>query len=266
MTTVKRWETLGAAGMTDVGKKRGHNEDSFMVDREIALLMVADGVGGQDAGEIASRTAVEVVSDFLYEYDPELIAAEQKIEQGAPEATVQYLPSIAPTVVQSAVTNANRHIYQLNRIRGYDEGSGMGTTIAGIWMQEDAPRAAIFHVGDSRVYRLRGGELTQMTRDHSLYQQWLDAGAEGDPPGKNVITRALGPFAEVLVDVQEETVLAGDTFMACSDGLTGMIDDDVIKNVMETIPEPNACCAELIRLANENGGKDNISVVIARLG
>lgn len=260
------WQHVEVAGVTDVGRKRGHNEDSFLVDGDLGLLLVADGVGGQEAGEIASRTAVEVMSDFLFEYDPDLIAAHRIARGGDPETTVEDIPSLAPMVIQAAVTNANKRIVQLNRMRNHGEGGGMGTTIAGVWLQVDTGRAVVFHIGDSRVYRFRNGEFLQMTRDHTLYEQWLDQGAQGDAPRKNIITRALGPFQSVLPDVTEHDALSGDLYLVCSDGLSSMIgDEDIAGALRGASGSLEECCRELVRLANEAGGADNVTVALARV-
>jgi serine/threonine protein phosphatase PrpC len=154
----------------------------------------------------------------------------------------------------------------LNRERGLPEGRGMGTTIVGLWLADGLSKGVVFHVGDSRLYRFRDGRLDQITRDHSLYQAWVDSGRSGDPPNRNIIMRALGIVDDVEADISVQEMLAGDIYLLCSDGLNGMVPDDTIIDILAEIEltglEP--AWRQLIQEANDHGGKDNVTVILAR--
>jgi protein phosphatase len=272
---------MAVAGLTDVGRERDHNEDGYLIDEALALLLVADGMGGHAMGEVASKTAIETIADVIYEHDPELFSAATLADPGSADnptepcdgsttardpddTTVDEDPTYALGVIQTALANSNRKINEMNRARNFPEGSGMGTTIVGLWRLENDQQAIIFHVGDSRVYRYRSGRLVQLTRDHTLYQEWLDDGGHGVPPNRNIITRAIGPSPEVEVDASVQYLVKGDVFLLCSDGLTGMMDDDVIEQTLRSHSDLAAICEALVRLANDGGGTDNITVTLAR--
>ena len=222
---------------TDTGRQRSANEDSVFV--RAPLFVIADGMGGAQAGEVASKTAAE-------SFDPGLA-------EGPPER-----------VLQQTIEGANRAIHRLARTD--PNLNGMGTTTTAAILDEQAEEVAIGHVGDSRAYRLRRGKLERLTRDHSLVEemrrkgQLTEAQAE-DHPQRSIITRALGPEPEVEVDLQTVPAQAGDVFMICSDGLTTMLDDEHIERLLARATSmPNAVRA-LVDEANRAGGRDNISVV-----
>ena len=254
-------QRLTAAGKTDTGRVRSLNEDAFLLENELELALVADGMGGHGAGDMASNMAVEVVSDFIYEYDPDFIEG----AGGGQVTNRSEQPSIAPDVLQAAVNTANNKMYQINCTNNHREGTGMGSTLVGLWLMENEDRAAIFHVGDSRVYLLRGGKLRQCTKDHSVYQEWLDSGREGAPPKRNIISRALGPWPKVEVDVRFHDLAKGDLFLLCTDGLTDMVDDQAIEDILLKQSDPERGCRALVEEANRNGGVDNITAVLARI-
>jgi protein phosphatase len=240
------------AGLSDVGRTRSRNEDSFEIDWDIGLALVCDGMGGHAGGDIASRTAAGAIIDF--------VAGQAGGEQAAGFETA--LPTI-----RAAIGEANRGLFALNQQRGYPEGRGMGTTTVGLWRVADGDGVVIFHVGDSRLYRLRGRELRQLTRDHSLYQAWLDGGGHGQPPHRNIITRALGTLPEVDADVSVQAVTVGDLFLICSDGLTSMASDaEIADTLTHGDDDLQATCGRLVALANRKGGHDNITVVLTRTG
>ncbi len=259
---------LQAAGATDIGLVRKHNEDYYSFDEQLGLYLVADGMGGHDSGEVASRTASESITDFLYEYDFD--DAEDESDD-ATIADVSDAPELVSSfnVLQQAVSMANERIYMLNRERGHRDGVGMGTTLVGLWTPYglDGP-GYIFHVGDSRLYRYRNKEFTRMTTDHTLYEQWLEMGGVGQAPQRNVVMRALGPWAQVQVDIRETDVFPGDVFLLCSDGLTGMVDDEDIHAAVDAAKEDgedmDGTCMRLIELAKAGGGRDNVTVVLVR--
>jgi len=266
---------LEFAGLSDVGRSRSRNEDSFDINREAGLGLVCDGMGGHAGGDIASRTAVETIVDFIYEYEPDEAGDEP---DEVDEATIsdgsaagRALPQAsapdtgrAIATIRNAVQLANRRLVTLNQQRGFPDGRGMGTTVVGLWMVAGTDKVVIFHAGDSRLYRLRGNELRQLTRDHSLYQAWLDNGAHGQPPHRNIIVRALGTMQDVEPEVSLQAVANGDLFLVCSDGLSGMITDDDMAGILRDGGDLAALCKRLVDLANEKGGHDNVTVVLAR--
>jgi protein phosphatase len=229
------------AGRTDVGRQRSANEDSLVV--RPPLFAVADGMGGAKAGEVASAVAVEAV--------------EAAQESGEP----------AEAQLASIVRNANRRIYDL--AVADESRRGMGTTLTLAKLHGD--EVSLAHVGDSRAYRLRAGELEQLTRDHSLVAELERSGqitpeAAEHHPQRSIITRALGPEPDVEVDTYTLTGREGDLFLICSDGLTSMISDDEVRSILRSAGSLDAAADELVKAANQSGGKDNITVILFRLG
>lgn len=239
---------------SDPGLRRRNNEDSVLSDSSVQLALVADGMGGYKAGEVASAIAARVVLDDLRE----------AIEHPAPLA-----PDLRPTrgaLLRSAIEHANRQIF--DAARRFPECRGMGTTIAAILFHDQ--RAVIAHVGDSRVYRMREGRLLQVTQDHSLVQELINRGiftpeeAHETTP-RNLVTRALGIEPDVEVDVQETDVAHNDIYLICSDGLTDMVGAEDIRLTLDRYGANLPAAAQgLVAIANAGGGRDNISVVLAR--
>lgn len=245
-----------ASGLTDVGLQREHNEDSFLVLDEHDLFIVADGMGGHRAGDVASRVATETMADFFrstanedvtwpYHFDTTLSEEENRLLTG--------------------IRIANRQIFERS-IRSR-EFQGMGTTMVSALFSGRHGRLYIGHVGDSRCYRVRDGEVRLMTRDHSLINDYLLAMPElteeqkGELP-KNVITRALGMQDHVVVDLQTDAPVEGDIYVLCSDGLSGMITDEGLLEILSNSVEPEEHCRKLVEQANENGGEDNVTAVV----
>jgi PPM family protein phosphatase len=226
---------------TDTGRQRNANEDSFFT--KAPLFVVADGMGGAQAGEVASKAAAESFATELPQAPPE-------------------------RVLEETIEGANRTIHEL--ARKDPSLAGMGTTITAAIVDLGAEEVAIGHVGDSRAYRLRNGRFEQLTRDHSLVEemrrkgQLTDAQAE-DHPQRSIITRALGPEPEVQVDVQTVPAQAGDVFLICSDGLTTMLDDETIGRLLARATSLQAAVRALIDEANRAGGRDNITILAFRL-
>lgn len=258
------------SGLTDVGRARKRNEDCYDVSADIALAVVCDGMGGHAGGDIASRTAAETIVDFVYEYDP--ASHDESEADGDSERTQAGPQAVEPEIhgavqtIRAAVHLANRKLVQMNQERGYPDGRGMGTTAVGMWLVEGTRKMLAFHTGDSRLYRLRRGELRQLTRDHSLYQIWLDNGQRGQAPHKNIIVRALGTSENVDPEISVHTIDPGDIYLLCSDGLTGMVSDG---NIQEILLQSGAngldhACERLVGMANDMGGNDNITVVLSR--
>jgi serine/threonine protein phosphatase PrpC len=229
------------ASRTDTGRQRNANEDSLFARG--AVFVVADGMGGAQAGEVASKTAAET-------FDRELPAA-------PPER-----------LLRETIEEANRRVHA--RAQSDSSLAGMGTTMTAAIVDPGAEEVAIGHVGDSRAYRLRGGKLERLTRDHSLVEemrrkgQLTDAQAE-DHPQRSIITRALGPEPEVEVDVQTVPVQSGDVFLICSDGLTTMLGDEQIARLLGRASSMQAAVRALVDEANRAGGRDNITVLAFRL-
>jgi len=229
------------ASRSDTGRQRNANEDSFFVRPPV--FVVADGMGGAQAGEVASKAAADA-------FDRELPAA-------PPER-----------VLKETIEAANREIHE--HARADPSLAGMGTTITAAIVDADGEEVGIGHVGDSRAYRLRGGRLERLTRDHSLVEemrrkgQLTDAQAE-DHPQRSIITRALGPEPEVEVDVQTVPAQPGDVFLLCSDGLTTMLDDEHIARILAGATSLDAAARALIDEANRAGGRDNITALAFRL-
>jgi serine/threonine protein phosphatase PrpC len=229
------------AARSDTGRQRPANEDSYWVN--MPLFVVADGMGGAQAGEVASRTAVDVFADGLPE------------RGGSNEERLAAL-----------VAEANARIHALSQTD--EQRAGMGTTLTAAYVGEDD--LAVAHVGDSRLYRLRDGALEQLTDDHSLVGELVRRGqisaeeAE-DHPQRSIITRALGPEHEVAVDHHTWPVRDGDVFLVCSDGLSGMVSDARMAEIVREAPDLGAAAQALVAAANEAGGRDNITVVLFRV-
>src|SRR4051812_20850649 len=226
---------------TDTGRQRNANEDSFFV--RAPIFVVADGMGGAQAGEVASKTAAD--------------AFDIDLPEGSPER-----------VLRETIARANRNIHELARTD--PSRAGMGTTLTAAIVNAQAEEVAIGHVGDSRAYRLRAGRLEQLTRDHSLVEemrrkgQLTDAQAE-DHPQRSIITRALGPEPEVEPDVQTVPAAPGDVFLICSDGLTTMLGEEQISRLLAGATSMDAAVRALVDEANRAGGRDNITALAFRL-
>ena len=246
--------TTEAFGGTDVGRKRQHNEDAMLVDASLGLYIVADGMGGHAAGEVASQRAVEVVKQHL-------TANKGILKDLAREAT-QAHRAAASSLVEVAVQRACADIY---RMAAADNSKrGMGTTF--VCLVVSGSRGVIGHVGDSRIYLARNGQCHRLTEDHTLIAAQLKAGTITKEQAqssqyRNVITRAVGIQESVQVDTLIVDLLPGDTFMLCSDGLHGYLSDDEIIPLISAVPK-SELPARFIGLANERGGKDNITCLV----
>ena len=248
---------LTFVGQTDTGRVREHNEDTIATDSDVGLLVLADGMGGYNAGEVASGIAVKTITNLVREgLGREDLASIDR-------STGLTRPSI---VLRDAITRANKIIYQTARSQA--ECEGMGTTVVAALFYDN--RISIAHVGDSRLYRQRGSEIAQVTMDHSLLQELVDRGFYSPEEAqraanKNYVTRALGVEPQVEVEVQEHPVDKGDIFILCSDGLSDMVEDEDIRLTISTFgANLDTVAKQLIQLANENGGRDNVSVVLAQ--
>jgi len=245
-------------GQTDVGIKRRENEDNFGIDRKLGLFMVADGMGGHAAGEVASQMAIDLVMDYIRRTN----ATDEPYLTGFNN---RY--SRAGNRLSSAIILANQVISDTAATRR--DWQGMGTTAVACWMPDPATaQLSIAHVGDSRVYLLRHGKLTQLTRDHSVVEEQIREGLITEEEARNsairnMITRALGYRERVVPDIIELGLEPGDKLLLCSDGLNGMITDKEILTILKLSSSLEKACRELIESANAKGGKDNITVILA---
>ena len=235
---------------TDPGLTRENNEDAVGIDAETQLCILADGMGGYNAGEIASGMAVAFIKSEMSRW----------LAQAGKSANMKEVRRAMEICVQ----NANYSIF--NAANSNPHYTGMGTTLVMAAFQGD--RVAVGHIGDSRCYRLRGDDFQQITKDHSLLQEQLDAGLITveqalTSSNKNLVTRALGVEDTVMLEVSEHKVEAGDLFLMCSDGLSDMVQDESISKIMMSVGELKVKAQLLIDAANEGGGRDNISVILA---
>ncbi len=251
-------DRISVAGLSDTGQLRDHNEDCIGHRTDIGLLVLADGMGGLKAGEVASAMAVEVIT-------AELEAELKSITPGRHDDASGYaLESLA---VGRAILKANASIYGV--AQSQPQCAGMGTTLVVVLFYDN--RLTVAHVGDSRLYRLRENDLEQITLDHSLVQELVDRGfytpeEARHATNKNIVTRALGIGPEVNFDMQEEVALLGDIFLLCSDGLNDMLEDAEIRDiVIENRSNLDAAAERLVAAANAEGGRDNVSVLMARI-
>jgi len=243
-----------AAGLTDIGRERSHNEDRFILLPEFRVYVVADGMGGHQSGEVASRMAASTVAGYF---------------RGLPTDRRSMITREALCeTLKNAVTDANTKIFA--RADDSRAHRGMGTTVVASAFRPEDGTMAIVHAGDSRAYHLRTGTLKQLTRDHSLLSDALlerpeltEADLSYLP--KNVITRALGIGPTVDLDATYVEAEIGDHFILCSDGLHGLIDDAEIKRIVESYGSLTECCQKLVEAANKAGGKDNITAVVIRI-
>jgi protein phosphatase len=246
--------TLRAEGATDVGLRRPHNEDAFLCNRELGLFIVADGVGGNAKGEVASQESVEQIDNFIRRGRRPLDLL-HATRDPALRAEVRRL-------LEGAVQNACYMVYGLGELDPAQR--GMSTTISALLLAEDYGVTA--QVGDSRIYRLRGGQVSQLTEDHTLVNYKLKQGLITPSQARtmkerNVITRAVGQRDYVEVDVQEIDVREGDRYLLCSDGLHGYLADGELERLLGEEPLA-AAPGRFIELANSRGGRDNITVVV----
>ncbi len=251
-------DTLKVVNVSDVGQKRPHNEDSTITDSKYGIMLLADGMGGYKAGEVASTIAVCDVYQLL-KIGLSKIGRNHNDDQSGISAE--------SILLEKAISAANLKIYDMAT---HDNScQGMGTTIVACMVLENS--VIIAHVGDSRMYRLRGDDFEQVTKDHSLIQELVDRGlytqeeAMANTP-KNLVTRALGIENDVQVDVVEEPIVGKDIYLLCSDGLNDMVNDEEIHLTLSKYSANLVQAAnELVRLANNYGGKDNISIVLLQV-
>jgi protein phosphatase len=249
---------ITSEALSDVGRKRKGNEDALFLNEHQKLFVVADGMGGHAAGEVASRVAVDAIAEFV-----ELTGGNQEITWpfGLDDSI-----SYEGNRLKTAVRHANSRVLEATRESA--EYEGMATTVAAVLVDGDVANLA--HVGDSRIYVWSAGEITLLTRDHSWVNEQIENGAISPEqarshPLRNVVTRALGGRSDLVVDIQSRRMAEGDMLLLCSDGLTTMVPDDEIARVLgESDGDVADAVRALVGLANERGGEDNITVVLLK--
>src|SRR5690606_13761724 len=248
---------IEVAGQTDVGRKRAHNEDNFALLGDYGLYIAADGMGGHASGEVASQLAIETMREFFASTSDD------------PDRTWPYKMDrdrgYEENRLITGIKLSNLRIFEA--AKNNPKQKGMGTTIVAVFVTNEGVYTA--HVGDSRVYRVRDGAMEQLTEDHSLLNDYrkmkqLTAEEINNFPHKNVIVRALGMKETVKVDTRFDAPRSGDIILLCSDGLAGPVTDEDIFQIISSAPDLTTATNHLIQRANENGGPDNVTAVLAR--
>jgi protein phosphatase len=256
--TTELAKTLEMATATHTGMVRAHNEDAIGTDPAIGLAVLADGMGGYNAGEVASGIAVALISKETR--DAVLRMPAHVRDRGTGEL-------MASKILRNVAARANSSIYQA--ANSQPQYAGMGTTLVVALLADN--HITVAHVGDSRLYRLRGDALEQLTRDHSLLQEQIDSGMitkemARRSQNKNLVTRAVGIEAQVEPDVNTFEAQEGDVFLLCSDGLNDMVEDEDILLTLTSLKSNLPLAAnQLVQMANDNGGRDNVSVILIRV-
>ena len=246
--------TWRGTGLTDIGRTRSTNQDAFLVDDQLGLWIVADGMGGRAGGDVASQTAIASMKACFQ--------AGRISDQTDPDATDGTI-----MMLRRAVEAGHETIR--TKARTHPELEGMGSTVVALCLLPGQPReATCVHIGDSRAYLLRGDSLTQLTRDHSLVGEYVARGLVSPEealthPQRHLITRALGIEGQAEPDLASLTLQEGDLILLCTDGLTKALDDkEILKTLLRGGQSPEAVCGELVDAANQRGGKDNITVLV----
>lgn len=251
-------QALEVVRLTDVGQRRDHNEDAIASDADVGLVVLADGMGGYKAGEVASEIAVLSITSELKESMQSLVPGQADLLLGM-QAEAQ--------LILDAVKNANETIYKVSQSQ--PQCAGMGTTlVVGLFTNN---KILVGHIGDSRMYRMRHQQLSRLTEDHSLLQEQIKSGLITEEQAqysanKNLVTRALGIDPEVELELNEFDAEVGDVYLLCSDGLTDLVEDSLIAATLNMLSSDLTETAQkLVNMANEHGGSDNISVILVRV-
>ena len=244
-----------AFGRSVTGPVRQSNQDNLFIAPELNLVAVADGMGGHAAGDVASAAAIELLCERL--------AAARD-----PDATWPGAAAPALRTLRDAVAFANDTMYRRNVALGHGGGTGMGTTLTGMWQPSPHAPALVFHVGDSRLYCQRAGVLTRLTRDQTLYQQAVDLGLPEPLPPRNLLLQAVGPGPTVDPQLLAYDTAPGDVYLLCSDGLHGDCAEPDIAAILAGATSANlqACCDALLALAERDGSRDNITALLLYCG
>ena len=247
-----------ATGISDTGNVRSENEDSIFLDEAGTFLLLADGMGGHERGAEASQTALQVIQEYLQsEAVQEKLMDITKVE-GVPAEVVCF-----STLASEAVNEANYILHTRNQEAQLKR--FMGTTVVGLVAVKEEDYMLWFHVGDSRIYRWRNSNLECLTSDHSAYAKWVEEGRQGTEPTKNIITRAIGPNAATSADIGWEKGQPDDIYILCSDGISDMITDDHIAEILKAEDNVDDIATKLVDAALEAGGKDNTSTIVCKV-
>lgn len=250
-------DAIDMVACSDTGRVRRNNEDAVFVNPRLGLAILADGMGGHNAGEVASNMVITALGS-------ELAHAFRNLPPWLPAANHR---SRAHEVLSDVILRTNAAIHMAAQYN--PRFAGMGTTLVAVQFYDD--KLVVAHVGDSRLYRLRDDFLTRLTRDHSLLQEQIDKGMISPEearfaPNRNLVTRALGVDPAVDVELNDYQALPGDLYLLCSDGLNDMAEDDEIAAIMTAFSaNPQLCARQLIEMANEHGGRDNVSVILVKI-
>ncbi|MEO5694806.1 MAG: Stp1/IreP family PP2C-type Ser/Thr phosphatase [Usitatibacter sp.] len=252
-------QSLQSASLTDPGRVRDHNEDCIESRPEIGLFVLADGMGGYNAGEVASGMATSLISDGMQDsWNPTDVARGSSRDEAK---------ALSEKLIREHIGRANNAIFTTSQ--NNPECAGMGTTLVVCLFFDNF--VSVAHIGDSRLYRLRGDTMEQVTRDHSLLQEQLDSGLITPEEAKlsqnkNLVTRALGIDPSVDAEIHVYETQPDDIFVLCSDGLSDMVEDEEIRLTLITLKtNPNLTVQQLVQAANDNGGRDNISAMLIRV-
>ncbi|MDD2760102.1 MAG: protein phosphatase 2C domain-containing protein [Methylomonas sp.] len=273
MAIERVFNRYSVCGLSDCGLCREINEDSILLNTQSGVFLLADGMGGHRSGDKASNQAVTLIDTLMAKHLPVATVPLDDANLWQKICRLFKKPdriSCGPNLesqsrlIADILIEANRVIYRDNQQAGLDDGSGMGTTLVGCRIVPALDKLQVFHVGDSRLYRMRRGELLQISKDHSLYQLWLDGGQIGESPATNRIYQGIGPAPSIKPDVQMIDIEADDAFLLCSDGLTDCVSDLGIADILQDLGSDNIeiKARTLIDQANRNGGTDNISVIL----
>ncbi len=250
-------EALEMAVRTDPGRLRPHNEDAVFCDAGLGLAILADGMGGYNAGEVASSMATSLLADSIV----------RTLGDCEPQEFDPTGLRVAHRQLRERIEEANAEIYFA--AQNEPQFAGMGTTLVVAWFYDN--HLTVAHLGDSRLYRLRGEHLERLTRDHSLLQEQLDSGMISPEQARvsrrrNLVTRAMGVDLRVSPELRDFEVQADDLYLLCSDGLSDMVDDEEIGQAMQALgADPAILADQLVQMANDNGGRDNVSVIVTRV-
>lgn len=248
---------LQIVARTDPGMVRSNNEDAVMANPQRGFAVLADGMGGYNAGEVASGMATALLGTEL---DKAFVAREPSSQDASGKSWAQ-------VTLEAEMARVNGAIYQA--AQSQPQYAGMGTTlVVGVFHDN---KVTVAHIGDSRLYRLRGEDFQQITRDHSLLQEQIDSGLitpeqARHSQNKNLVTRAVGIDPEVAAEIHDHEVLPGDVYLFCSDGLNDMVEDEEIAMTLGALSANLELCAmQLVQMANDNGGRDNVSVILVKV-
>ncbi|MFC1840263.1 PP2C family protein-serine/threonine phosphatase [Thermodesulfobacteriota bacterium] len=247
---------LVASGISDTGSIRTENQDSIYLDKGGNFVLLADGMGGHERGAEASQTIIDLFPEYLVPEKIKYEIGEITNVEGVPPEVISLF-----SLIDKGVNKINKTLHDKNLEEGLER--HMGSTLVGL-VQVKGQYVVWFHAGDSRLYRYRDNTLTQLTEDHSAYNEWKRRGSEGEEPAKNIVTRAIGPKEDVIPDINWEESRKDDLYILCSDGLNDMVNDDLIAGIIAESNDVDDTTVNLVTAALDAGGKDNTSVIVCK--